>query len=256
MRFSMCAGAVVFAVITGFGQQAIAQHATAFDIEDGDRVFQSLCANCHGPDGNLIAGIDLGRGLFRRDYSDAELIGIIRNGIPNTPMPPNPSMSDAQAAQVVQYLRATAARGGRTVRGDAVRGQALFDGKGNCVDCHRVGSRGARTGPDLSDIALKRKADELEQSLRAPAAEIQAGNRQVRLVTRRSETLLGRLLNHDTFTVQILDADERLRSVPKQDLREFTFAQTTMPDATDVLNDDEINDVISYLLTLKGSVAP
>ena len=28
-----------------------AQHATAFDIEDGGRAFRNSCANCHGPEG-------------------------------------------------------------------------------------------------------------------------------------------------------------------------------------------------------------
>ena len=63
---------------------ASAQHATAYDVEDGARVFSSICANCHGPDGNLIAGIDFGRGQFRRAYTDNELAGVIANGIPNT----------------------------------------------------------------------------------------------------------------------------------------------------------------------------
>ena len=42
-----------------------AQHETAFDIEDGGRVFRQSCANCHGPDGNEIPGIDLGRGAVQ-----------------------------------------------------------------------------------------------------------------------------------------------------------------------------------------------
>ena len=38
---------------------ALAQHATAFDVQDGRRVYEGLCAACHGPDGNLIAGIEV-----------------------------------------------------------------------------------------------------------------------------------------------------------------------------------------------------
>ena len=55
------------------------------DIQDGGRVFQNTCANCHGPDGDGIAGIDLGRGQFRRTMTDQDLVQIIRNGIPGTP---------------------------------------------------------------------------------------------------------------------------------------------------------------------------
>jgi len=36
-----------------------AQHETAADLLDGERAFRNNCANCHGPDGDQIAGIDL-----------------------------------------------------------------------------------------------------------------------------------------------------------------------------------------------------
>ena len=54
----------------------------------------------------LAFGIDFGRGVFRRPLSDDEIVRIITNGIPNTPMPPTPNMSAEQATQIVAYLRA------------------------------------------------------------------------------------------------------------------------------------------------------
>src|SRR5215468_270531 len=36
--------------------------------------------------------------------------------------------------------------------GDAVRGKAIFEGKGNCQSCHRVAGVGSVFGPDLSTI--------------------------------------------------------------------------------------------------------
>src|SRR5689334_22199862 len=56
----------------------LAQHETASDLLDGERAFRSTCANCHGPDGNLIPGIDLMKGQFRRQYTDDDLVRIIR----------------------------------------------------------------------------------------------------------------------------------------------------------------------------------
>src|SRR4051812_38773270 len=111
---------------------AAAQHETAADVEDGGRVFRNSCANCHGPDGDQMAGVDLGRSQFKRASTDADLIQIIRGGIPNTPMPAS-NFSEAQAAQVVAYLRSVAAakRTG-SVSGDAGRGRAIFEGKGAC----------------------------------------------------------------------------------------------------------------------------
>ena len=124
-----------------------AQHATAFDIEDGGRAFRNTCANCHGPDGDQVAGIDLGRGQFRRTLTDQELVSIIRNGIPNTPMPAN-NVSEAQAAKIVAYLRSLAeSRRSVAAAGDAARGKSIFDGKGACATCHRVNGNGSRLGP-------------------------------------------------------------------------------------------------------------
>jgi cytochrome c oxidase cbb3-type subunit 3 len=224
---------------------------SAVDIQDGARVFRQSCANCHGPDGDLIAGIDLGRGLFRREYTDAELAAIIRNGIPNTPMPRS-TMSEAQAMKVVTFLRAEAAsRRTVSVAGDHGRGKALFEGKGACVSCHRVGPTGPRLGPELTTIGRQRRAIELRQSLVEPNAEIVPNNRFYKVVTRDGTTVTGRLLNHDTFTVQIMDAQEQLRSFTKADLREHGPAPSPMPSYQGRLSEQELADVVSYLVSLK-----
>jgi putative heme-binding domain-containing protein len=236
---------------------AAAQHATAFDLEDGGRAFSDSCANCHGPDGNLITGIDLGRGLFRRPLSDDEIVDIILNGIANTPMPPTPGMSEEQARRIVAYLRSTAdARREVTARGDSARGRALFEGKGECMDCHRVADRGSRLGPDLSRIGRARRAAELERSLLDPGAEIQPTNRFYEVTTAAGTRVTGRLLNHDTFTVQILDSDEQLRSFTKAELRGHGFTDTPMPSAREKLDAQEIADVVSYLVSLQGRETP
>jgi len=78
--------AVVLGALAG-GRSAAAQHDTAQDIDDGGKVFRSTCANCHGPDGDQVAGIDLGRGVFRRAKTDKDVVDIIRNGVAGTGMP-------------------------------------------------------------------------------------------------------------------------------------------------------------------------
>ena len=233
-----------------------AQHATAFDIEDGGRAFRNSCANCHGPDGDQVAGIDLGRGQFRRPLTDQELVSIIRNGIPNTPMPAN-NVSEAQAVKIVAYLRSLSeSRRSVAATGDATRGKTIFDGKGSCASCHRVNGNGSRVGPDLSRIGQVRRSIELEQSLADPAAEVLPANRTYRVALKDGTTVTGRLLNHDTFTVQLLDSKEQLRSFVKADLKEYGFAPTTMPSYKGKLDAQETADVVSYLVSLKGRVNP
>jgi putative heme-binding domain-containing protein len=255
MRPSFAAFILVAGGLLVAGVPLSAQHATAFDIEDGGRAFRNTCANCHGPDGDQIVGIDLGRGQFRRAYTDQELVGIIRKGIPNTPMPAT-NMSDVQAEKIVAYLRSTAAsRRTVSVAGDAGRGQSIFAGKGECASCHRVNGVGSRVGPDLSSVGQLRRSVELEQSLLDPAAEVLAANRSYRVVTRDGTIVTGRLLNHDTFTVQLLDSMEQLRSFEKASLRDHGFVATPMPSYRARLNPQEIADIVSYLVSLKGRVA-
>ena len=239
------------------GASPRAQHNTAADIEDGARVFQNTCANCHGPDGNEVAGIDLGRGQFRRPMTDQDLAQIIRSGIPGTPMPAS-NFSEEQAARVVAYLRSVAAsRQSASAAGDPVRGKALFENKGTCVTCHRVSGNGSRLGPDLTNVGQLRRSVELERSLLDPDAEVLGNNRFYRVTTKDGATTTGRLLNLDTFTVQFLDSKEQLRSFVKSDLRDHGFVEkSTMPSYKDKLSTQELADLVSYLVSLKNKVTP
>jgi putative heme-binding domain-containing protein len=115
-----------------------------------------------------------------------------------------------------------------------------------------VNGVGSRLGPDLSGVGQLRRSVELEQSLVEPAAEVLAANRFYRVVTRDGTNVTGRLLNHDTFTVQLLDSKEQLRSFVKAELREHGFMATPMPSYRARLSSQEIADVISYLASLKG----
>ena len=250
---------LTLAVCIGLASTALlAQHDTAADIEDGGRVFQNSCANCHGPDGDEIAGVDLGRGQFRRASSDQDLIRIIRNGIPGTPMPAN-NFSEEQAARVVAYLRSVARIQNQQCdhRRCGARARLVFAGKGTCVNCHRVDGEGGRLGPDLSTIGQLRRSVELERSLVEPDTEVLGGNRFYRVVTKDGVTTTGRLLNLDTFTIQLLDSKEQLRSFVKSDLREHGFVEKSpMPSFKDKLDAQELADVVSYLVSLKARVNP
>ena len=89
-----------------------------------------------------------------------------------------------------------------------------------------------------------------------PAAEVQPENRFYRVSPKSGQPVVGRLLNRDSFTVQLIDLDERLRSFAIADLREHGFDETPMPPARDKLSMQEITDVVRYLLSLRGTPAP
>jgi putative heme-binding domain-containing protein len=233
---------------------ALAQHSyTPGDVQDGERLFLAACAVCHGPDGNMVPGTDLARGTYRRASTDDALGKIIRAGIPGTAMPPH-TFSDFQVTTLVAFLRSLpAAAQSKSALGDLAKGKALFEGKGNCRNCHRTGDSGSRLGPDLTDIGARRRAVEIQQSILEPDVEIAPQNRFIRIVAKDGAVTTGRLLNQDAFTLQFMDPQERLRSVQKSNLKAFSFVErSSMPSYRDKLNPAELADIVSYLVSLKG----
>jgi putative heme-binding domain-containing protein len=251
------AGSLTVTLVAGMAlalaSPLFAQHeVTPADIDEGGRLFQASCTSCHGAEGDAVFGVDLGRGQFRQAVTDKDLVRVIRTGVPEKGMPPS-TFSEEQAGTVVAYLRSLVSTPASLVPGDATRGRTLFEGKGACATCHRVNGSGSRLGPDLSDIGQLRRAGELERSLVEPDAEIHPANRPFRVVARDGTTTTGRLLNHDSFMVQMLDSQQQLRSFTKANLREYAFVdKSPMPSARDSLSSEEIVDVIRYLVSLTG----
>src|SRR5690606_4755467 len=112
----------------------------------------------------------------------------------------------------------------------------------------------------LSRIGDIRTAAELTQSLRFPDAVIQPDQRQYAVVTKDGASFRGRLMNQDTFSVQILDSNAKLRSFDKADLAEHGFAPSPMGALGDDWSDQEIADLVAYLVSLRapttGGTAP
>ena len=250
-----CAGLLIAVVI------AAQEHSyTPADIENGSRLYQSSCAGCHGPSGDMVPGIDLLRNQFRRASSDTDIVRMIQSGIPGTTMPPS-SFTETQAATIVAFLRSAApgsgrgfGRGAATVpRGDMAKGRALFAGKGECGTCHRVNGVGPRVAPELTDIGTIRQPLELREKILDPSREVRAANRTADIVLKDGTRITGHLLNQDTFTIQIIDSRERLVSLPRTNVREFTVRrESPMPSYRDQLTPEEVNDVVAYLVSLKG----
>jgi putative heme-binding domain-containing protein len=164
------------------------------------------------------------------------------------------SYTEPEITALVAYVRNIGSVDIGTLNvGDAVRGRALFEGKGECASCHRVFGRGPRAAPDLSTVGALRSAAQLERSLLGAEGGVIPINRPVRIVTRDGTVINGRRLNEDRYTVQLVDERERLLSLDKSTFREYTvLAVPAMPSYEQTLSAEERADVLAYLLTLKG----
>jgi putative heme-binding domain-containing protein len=227
-----------------------AQYSQA-EIAAGYRVYSSTCVQCHGGTGDGISGVDLRRGVFRRANTDEDLARVITTGVPGAGMPPF-KLEPAELAGVVAFIRAGFDQTVSVRVGDPARGHALFDGKGACATCHRVQGRGALAAPDLSGVGLIRTVGALQRSLLEPTSAMVPANRPLKVVTKSGENIEGRRLNEDTYTVQLLDARGRLRSLAKSDIRTLTYATaSTMPSYASRLTPEEIADLVGYLASLR-----
>jgi len=223
------------------------------DVQYGAQIFATQCTACHGTSGDLIPGVNFRAGTFKRVVTDNDLRATITNGVPGTAMQPF-AFGASELTGIVSYLRNMSSFDARgSVVGNAGRGQAIFAGAGNCSSCHAVNGKGPRVAPDLGDIGSLRTADLLHRKLIDPAGSLLPVNRSVHAVTKDGKSINGRRLNEDTYTVQIIDEQERLLSLTKADLREFTVLKTTsMPSYKDKFSAQELADLEAYLLSLKG----
>jgi putative heme-binding domain-containing protein len=223
------------------------------DIAYGSRLYDAQCTTCHTANGDGVGGVDLKSGRFRNAVTDQDLIRVITTGIQGTGMQAF-KLDPSEITGIIAYLRnMNSFDRGSVKAGDPGRGRAVVEGKGGCARCHRVGSMGSRVAPDLSDIGAARSAGSLLRSLTDPTSQMMPINRPVRIVTRDGTVVNGRRLNEDTYTVQLLDDQERLVSFLKSDLREYTILTASpMPSYRNTLTADELADVVAYLLTLKG----
>ena len=193
----------------------------------------------------------------------------ISNGIPGTAMPANGTngqgvgMTDEEIWQIITYIRSVEVKASAKPLGNAAQGKKLFYGDANCSLCHMVEGRGGRLGPDLSAVGGSRTRDAIIDSVRNPSRRLAWGLTEatkefpqeyetITVVTADGKQIKGVALNEDSFSVQMMDANEHVYLLDKDQLRSFQKSRDSMMpkyDAT-VLNDKDLEDIVSYLISV------
>ncbi len=226
-------------------------------LRQGQNIYRGRCAVCHGIDAKGYRGSDLTTGDWVHGGSDAQIFQTIRVGVAGTEMPGNVSMSEEEIWMVLGYLRTLSVPGGPAPEpGDATSGEQLFWAKerGNCGQCHMVGPRGGRIGPNLSRIGAARSAAAIEREIRRPAEVIPVGFETVTVVTRDGKRIRGTRKNEDTFSVQLMTAGEDILSFSKREVEVQAEPERSLMPAygPERLSDTELADVVRYLRSLRG----
>jgi cytochrome c oxidase cbb3-type subunit III len=226
-------------------------------LKQGQNIYRGRCGVCHGIDAKGYRGSDLTTGDWVHGGGDGQIFQTIRAGVSGTEMPGNPNMSEEEIWMVITYLRTLGAPGGPAAeRGDGTRGEQLFWAKerGNCGQCHMIGPRGGRIGPNLSRIGAARSAAALEREVRRPAEVIPVGFETVVVVTRDGKRIRGARKNEDTFSVQVMTAGEDILSFSKREVEVLAEPERSLMPAygPERLSDTDLADVVRYLRSLRG----
>ena len=139
----------------------------------------------------------------------------------------------------------------RKMKGDAEKGKKLFvDVKGlACVKCHAIGGEGGKVGPDLAGLALKYGKEELITSVLEPSKTIANGYETLVVLTSDGRKLTGVFKGETGDTLNLMDADAKLISIPKGDVEKKSFSPiSTMPNGlNEGMTLQDFADLIAYL---------
>jgi putative heme-binding domain-containing protein len=220
---------------------------------DGDRLFATNCAACHGSDGHggeRAPSIATLRNVIA--MSDTDLEGIVSKGIAGAGMPGFGYLGDQKVHNIVEYLRILQGRGpAMKVKGDPAKGRALFYGKAGCSKCHMVNGQGGFIADDLSTYGDGLSAAAVRRAIVQPNLDLEPTSRVVEIYTKDGGHISGLLRAEDNFTVYLQTEDGRYHTYPKTSLRSVQHtARSIMPDNYDsVLSSTELDDLVSYLIT-------
>ena len=235
-------------------------------ITQGAVLFRQECVFCHGvAAGGGMRGPDLTTGSWNHGGADADLARTITGGVPGTAMPPNTLKTD-EIWQIVAYLR-TLQQPAAAAVGDQSLGESLFFGTARCSSCHIVNGRGGRLGPELSKVGSARSRAYLVESIRQPGRQL-TQNRvfgddvtlkydTVTAVTADGRTIVGVPMNEDTFTLQLMDTNERVHSLDKKTLKSVSHENRSLMPAYDVsrLSNADLDNLVAYLQSLRTTTS-
>lgn len=214
-------------------------------IDLGRRVFEKSCSVCHGANAKGGRAPNL-TGPLRHGGTDEEILRNILGGISGTSMPPF-SMPDEEGRAILAYLRSL--RKGspdEPVKGSPEVGRQLFFGSAQCSRCHMFGGRGGRLGPDLTSIGGEKEVSELRQAILNPDENLRPNFETVDVTFKTGARLRGVRKNEDTFSIQIMDDQERIHLLLKKNLNAFRpVPKSLMPVPN--LTAEEIDNIVAFL---------
>jgi putative heme-binding domain-containing protein len=245
----------LFATSICFAQQSVAPRSSRPKPQlnsgntEGQKVFASTCAGCHGLDGrggerapNIAQNRDVQR------LSDAQLTHIVQEGVPGTGMPAFHSLASSDVKAVVAHLRNLQGTNKTSaLPGNPARGKTLFYGDAGCSACHMVAGNGGFIASDLSGYGSTHSVEEIRKAITQPASDRQAQSAVV--VVRTGQQFTGRIRNEDNFSLQLQSLDGTFHFFLNSDIERVEYKPLMPVDYASRLSAQDLDDLVSYLIS-------
>jgi cytochrome c oxidase cbb3-type subunit 3 len=231
----------------------LANSTSSAQQSEGEQLFSSNCAACHGLDGrgnerapSLVASQRV------RSSADAELEALVKSGLPGKGMPSFGFLGSSSITLIIAHLRTLQGSAKPVdIPGDPVSGKDIFFGKAACSSCHMVRGNGGFLGTDLSNTPLS--PEHLRSAIVSPKTTPGATRSATLIVTGAGQRYVGIVRNEDNFAVQLQTEDGEFHTFEKSGLQKLqALPDPYMPgDYRQRLTDRELDDLIHYLVSVQ-----
>jgi putative heme-binding domain-containing protein len=229
------------------------KHTNRANSADGQQIFASACAGCHGLDGRGgERAPNIAQATATQRLSDENLIRIVSEGVAGTGMPAFHSLGASGISEVVKYLRVLQGRGQPSVLpGDATGGQALFLGRAKCSSCHMIAGQGGFLASDLTSYGKGHSVEEIREAILNAGRDSNLHVKHATVTTDDGKQYDGLVRNEDNFSIQLQAMDGSYHFFEKTNVKNVEYQPgPVMPsNYSSTLSRGELNDIISYLIT-------
>jgi len=258
---------VTASVLAGQAQRGNRLGVATIDSEAAARgtpIYVSNCAFCHGADARGAQAPDLAQSLYvqsddeGRSFAEFMRVGRTVNG-----MPAFPQLSAANLSDLTAFLKSKIAEGrGRggfdpasIVVGNAQRGEAYFNGVGQCRTCHSPAGDFKGVGAKYSAVILQGRMVNPRIVAAGRGVAVRPPPRPaVRVTLQSGRVVSGELIAVTDFFVTLVDRAgdrwtfDRDNDVPKV---EITDPMEAHRQQLLKYTDEIMHDLVAYLASLK-----
>lgn len=179
------------------------------------------------------------------ELSGEALLASSGNDLVDGPQPKGPgkNWSVEEALPVVE---------GKLTNRNFEQGKLMFDAT-RCSSCHVMRGEGGSIGPDLTQLGTRFTAKDMLESIIEPNKVVSDQYAATVLTMKDGSSILGRLINEDDKTYFISQnpfAPDVIREISKPDVADtkYSYISVMYPGLINRLNEEELKDLIAYLM--------